>query len=64
MARTPPTYTAHRWRYADLFPVGDEGCALHGSDRLGLCGDWLNGGKVQDAWLSGRVLAGQMVDSL
>lgn len=60
----PRAYTAHRWRYADTFPVLDEGCAWHESDRLGLCGDWLNGGKVQGAWLSGRLLAGEVMRSL
>ena len=25
--------------------------------RLGLCGDWLHGGKVQGAWLSGQQVA-------
>jgi len=28
--------------------------------RLGLCGDWLNGGKVEGAWLSGQDLAGRV----
>jgi predicted NAD/FAD-dependent oxidoreductase len=27
------------------------------ASRLGMCGDWLNGGKVEGAWLSGRALA-------
>jgi hypothetical protein len=30
---------------------------------LGLCGDWLNGGKVEGAWLSGSALAQQMLQS-
>jgi hypothetical protein len=29
--------------------------------RLGLCGDWLHGGKVEGAWLSGRALAQQVL---
>lgn len=60
----PLAYTAHRWRYADTSPALDEGCAWHGGDGLRLCGDWLNGGKVQGAWLSGRLLAGQVMHSL
>jgi len=28
---------------------------------LGLCGDWLNGGKVEGAWLSGQSLAEQIL---
>lgn len=38
-----------------LTSVGDLG--------LGLCGDWLNGGKVEGAWRSGRKLAQQIVES-
>jgi predicted NAD/FAD-dependent oxidoreductase len=47
----------HRWRYASggikdplgFFALPDIG--------LGLCGDWLNGGRVEGAWLSGLELA-------
>jgi predicted NAD/FAD-dependent oxidoreductase len=28
---------------------------------IGLCGDWLNGGKVQGAWLSGLKLANKLI---
>jgi predicted NAD/FAD-dependent oxidoreductase len=60
----PIAYTGHRWRYADTSPVLDEGCAWHRNDGLGLCGDWINGGKVQGAWLSGRLLAAQVINTL
>jgi predicted NAD/FAD-dependent oxidoreductase len=30
---------------------------------LGLCGDWLNGGKVEGAWLGGRALAERVLRS-
>lgn len=48
---------AHRWRYALSGAAGrtamwDEGM------RLGLCGDWLIGPRIENAWLSGRALAG------
>ncbi len=59
----PDTCTAHRWRYADTEPVLDQGCAWHSGDGLGLCGDWLNGGKVEGAWRSGRLLAGYVCRS-
>jgi predicted NAD/FAD-dependent oxidoreductase len=47
----------HRWRYAsgglenpiDFISLPDIG--------LGLCGDWLHGGRVEGAWLSGLKLA-------
>lgn len=49
---------AHRWRYA--LSVGTGHGALWNSDlRLGVCGDWLLGPRVECAWLSGRLLAQQ-----
>jgi hypothetical protein len=60
----PLACTAHRWRYADTEPVLDQGCAWQSGDGLGLCGDWLNGGKVEGAWRSGRLLAGHVLHSL
>jgi renalase len=59
----PYAYTVHRWRYADTEAVLDQGCACQGVDGLGLCGDWLNGGKVEGAWRSGRLLAGRVLHS-
>jgi len=56
--RLAPCYeSAHRWRYAlvDRSAPGpyfwDEGL------RLGLCGDWLVGPRVEAAWTSGAALA-------
>ena len=56
----PAAWSAHRWRYADTEAALDQGCAWQPELRIGLCGDWLNGGKVEGAWLSGRALAGQL----
>lgn len=53
----PAAWTAHRWRYATNAPALTEGCAWDSVARLGLCGDWLHGGKVEGAWLSGQALA-------
>ncbi len=60
---TPQAWAAHRWRYADTEPAFDRGCAWQGDHALGLCGDWLNGGKVEGAWRSGRLLARQVLQS-
>jgi len=60
---TPQAWTAHRWRYADTEPPLDAGCTWEPDLGLGLCGDWLNGGKVEGAWLSGRALAQQVLQS-
>ena len=54
--RAPDAWKAHRWRYADTHPVLQQRYAWDAERRLGMCGDWLNGGKVQGAWLSGAQL--------
>jgi predicted NAD/FAD-dependent oxidoreductase len=53
----PAAWSAHRWRYADTEASLDRNCCWDEEARIGLCGDWLNGGKVEGAWLSGRGLA-------
>ena len=55
--------SAHRWRYADTEPALDKVCVWDAGQRIGLCGDWLNGGKVEGAWLSGQALARQVAQS-
>jgi renalase len=62
-APAPQAATAHRWRYARAEPPLNEGCAWHADSGLGLCGDWLNHGTVEGAWLSGRRLAQQVLQS-
>ena len=57
----PLAATAHRWRYADTEAPLTQGSWWDASLRLGLCGDWLRGGKVEGAWLSGRALAQQVL---
>ena len=47
----------HRWRYASGAINTEMGCILNKDTNLGLCGDWLNGGRVEGAWLSGYQLA-------
>ncbi len=60
----PRAWTAHRWRHADNEAVLQQGCAWHEDHALGLCGDWLNGGKVEGAWRSGTLLARQVVQTI
>ena len=52
--------TAHRWRYADTEPALTQGHWWDATACVGMCGDWLNGGKVEGAWLSGQSLAHQL----
>ena len=59
----PVLRSNHRWRYAR------SGCAAGGDFwdpgmRLGVCGDWLMGPKVEDGWRSGTLLARRMAASL
>lgn len=47
----------HRWRYASGGLQNPMNFLLLPDIGLGLCGDWLNGGRVEGAWLSGLELA-------
>ena len=49
----------HRWRFARSGADGS-GAIFDRSLRLGLCGDWLIGPRVEAAWLSGTALAHQI----
>ncbi len=53
----PVAWSAHRWRYALTASAVDEGYLWRAEEGVGLCGDWLNGGRVEGAWLSGHALA-------
>ena len=47
----------HRWRYASGAINSGSGFILNSATKIGACGDWLNGGRVEGAWLSGQKLA-------
>ncbi|GAB5347814.1 NAD(P)/FAD-dependent oxidoreductase [Alteriqipengyuania sp. 357] len=47
---------AHRWRYA-MVEKNDEDALWDTTLRLGACGDWLSGPRVENAFLSGAQLA-------
>ena len=53
----PEHWRAHRWRYASTEAASSLECSWDAGLGIGLCGDWLNGGTVEAAWLSGRALA-------
>jgi len=50
----------HRWRYALSAGTGI-GNLWNGDIRIGACGDWLLGPRVECAWISGRTLAERML---
>lgn len=54
--------TAHRWRYALSSGTG-LGSIWNENLRLGVCGDWLLGPRVECAFLSGQALALQLTDA-
>lgn len=50
----PHEWIAHCWRYARPAPGGDApGWLSLDARRLGICGDWLCGGRVEGAFTSG-----------
>jgi len=59
----PDDYDLHRWLYADCENYLTDVYQFDAACNIGLCGDWLNGGKVQGAWLSGYKLAQALIDN-
>jgi len=49
--------SAHRWLYARTGAALSDRAIWHPEQGLGLCGDWLQGDRVEDAYLSGEALA-------
>lgn len=58
----PINRSTHRWRYARSGVEGS-GAVWDADRRLGLCGDWLVGARVEAAWKSGTMLAEQIAIS-
>jgi predicted NAD/FAD-dependent oxidoreductase len=64
--RLPPTrfLTAHRWRFARArTPVGAP-CVGCDEKRLWAGGDWALGRQAEDAWMSGRDMARQVIETM
>ena len=56
--RTEPAQMAvHRWRYAQTSRPLGQSHLWDASDRIGACGDWCIGHRVEDAFISGLELA-------
>lgn len=58
----PVVAVAHRWRYALSTGLGI-GSMWNPDLRIGACGDWLLGPRVECAWLSGRHLASRITSN-
>ncbi len=56
----PADTLTHRWLYARPgSSAGEEGCISLSDQRLGLCGDWLAGGRVEGAFNSAMALSAE-----
>jgi renalase len=53
---------AHRWRYALSTGTG-RGALWNEEIKLGVCGDWLLGPRVECAWLSGQELGARIAST-
>ena len=68
MAKTMPELEysrLHLWHYANIeiseeVSSDNEDCLIDHQLRLGVCGDWLMGGRVESAYLSGLALAKEL----
>ncbi|PPU42019.1 NAD(P)/FAD-dependent oxidoreductase [Xanthomonas arboricola] len=56
----PQSCDAYRWTVASTDPALQIGCAWNAPLSIGICGDWLAGGKVEGAWQSGVALAARV----
>lgn len=53
-----PIYaTVHRWRYALARSSLSCGYLWDADQRIGACGDWCRGYRIEDAWMSGMAMA-------
>ncbi len=51
----------HRWRYAQGHLPESPGALFDPESRLALCGDWVNGSRVEGALMSGVAAAGRLL---
>ncbi len=59
--REPIFARAHRWRYSIAESPLDAGCLWDADLRIGACGDWCRGSRVEGAFLSGMAIAGRVL---
>ena len=57
----PIQHQIHRWRYAQANNPLQIGSWWNEEYQIGVCGDWLHGGSIEGAFLSGTHLAGRIM---
>ena len=57
----PRLVSVHRWRYAQAQQPLAVGCLWNRRSRIGICGDWCHGSRIEGAFLSGAAMAGRIV---
>ncbi len=61
-APVSPLHTESRyWTAAAAVEALDEGGLWHGEERIGICGDWCAGSRIEGAFLSGSAVAGRLL---
>jgi predicted NAD/FAD-dependent oxidoreductase len=61
---TIPNYqSAHRWRYALVETPAGQSCFWDTDRRIGACGDWCLGGRVEAAFDSGEAAAKAILET-
>ena len=55
---------AHRWAFSSVPNALNEKFLYDNKLRFGVCGDWLNGSRVEGAFMSGYHLSNKIFESL
>jgi predicted NAD/FAD-dependent oxidoreductase len=58
----PVLTKAHRWRYSIAEQSLVQGCLWDLAQRLGICGDWCQGSRIEGAVLSGLAMADRVLE--
>ncbi|MEC8556138.1 MAG: FAD-dependent oxidoreductase [Planctomycetota bacterium] len=60
----PIHVSTKRWRYAQPVNPHPDSCLFDETQRIGACGDWCGGPRVEGAFLSGMAIAGRIMGVL
>lgn len=63
-ALQPVHAVVHRWRYSLVEKPLPEGFLWDAKQRVGACGDWCSGARIESAWTSGNALGQGIVKAL